>query len=352
MAKIAVSLYSKNDGGLEESFVYFCNLLHDSGHEVIAFLPYCAPYKSRIYGAVKKIYVAPKGYYDLFSFSRILWVGFSKEVDIFMSFNARSSHYSIMAAKLLKRKSIAYTASYKAERLRKANVLICVTEIMRQSFINEGFNKNKLYTLPPVSADLPKGNYPAKDYSSKKNNIGYLGRMTPEKGFNTFCAAVANVSLKFELKVHIAGNGPEKEAGINELRKNKINITDHGWIKDKDYFFENIQILVVPSISETFGIVILEAMQRGILVVSTPTDGAATILSHQRDGWISESHTARDLAECIEQVFLNRSYWDTVRKNAFEKLQRFGTEATKSKLNIIITSLMLDRPMALEPRDF
>jgi glycosyltransferase involved in cell wall biosynthesis len=225
--------------------------------------------------------------------------------------------------------------------LKGADAIICVTDIMRKNLEEKGFNKDILYTLPPVSIELSNKKFSIRRTHNIYTNIGYLGRMTQEKGFKNFCNAITEFNSKSKLNVHIAGDGPEKEQGIVKLKKYNVSMNDYGWIEDKDYFFSKIDILVVPSTSETFGIVILEAIQRGVLVVSTPTDGAFTILSHNKDGWISDSFSPSSIAQALGTALANRKKWDEIRQNALHKLELFGIEATKEKMNTILERVLL-----------
>jgi glycosyltransferase involved in cell wall biosynthesis len=341
MTRIAVSLYSKYDGGLEESFVFYCNLLDELGYEITAFFPKSAPYQWRLSKKIETIFIEPSGYLDIYSMVKLILINTSKKYDVFMSFNSRAGHYSTIISKLTKSRSIAYTASYKVRRLKGADAIICVTDIMRKNLEEKGFNKDILYTLPPVSIELSNKKFSIRRTHNIYTNIGYLGRMTQEKGFKNFCNAITEFNSKSKLNVHIAGDGPEKEQGIVKLKKYNVSMNDYGWIEDKDYFFSKIDILVVPSTSETFGIVILEAIQRGVLVVSTPTDGAFTILSHNKDGWISDSFSPSSIAQALGTALANRKKWDEIRQNALHKLELFGIEATKEKMNTILERVLL-----------
>ena len=59
-----------------------------------------------------------------------------------------------------------------------------------------------------------------------------------------------------------------------------------GWLDAPETFYRQIDLLVLPSRSESFGKVIIEAMARRKLVVATRSGGPETIIEHQRTGWL------------------------------------------------------------------
>ena len=55
-------------------------------------------------------------------------------------------------------------------------------------------------------------------------------------------------------------------------------------MKDKKEFYDEIDIFLLPSIRETFGLVILEAMQYGKPIISSDCNGPHEIITSNKDG--------------------------------------------------------------------
>lgn len=67
---------------------------------------------------------------------------------------------------------------------------------------------------------------------------------------------------------------------------------------------KNAKSLVLPSFSEAFPTVLLEAICLGVPVVATPTEGAKEILNNLPDAYISNSFTDSDeFAKLLEQAY-------------------------------------------------
>ena len=63
--------------------------------------------------------------------------------------------------------------------------------------------------------------------------------------------------------------------------------------------------VVLPSLSETFGLVILEAWAAGTPVISTPTSGAKELITHGENGWLFELADPGGFLACVRDVLAN-----------------------------------------------
>jgi glycosyltransferase involved in cell wall biosynthesis len=102
--------------------------------------------------------------------------------------------------------------------------------------------------------------------------IGLLGQVSPHKGHDDAIEALRELGPDFRLQ--IAGKGdPVYET---KLKKNAAGLpVEFVGLVEPRQFFERIDILIVPSWEEPFGIVLLEAMASGIPVIATSVGGPA-----------------------------------------------------------------------------
>ena len=133
-------------------------------------------------------------------------------------------------------------------------------------------------------------------YKIQKNNInkkcvvGYLGRLETPKSVHTIidlAKILNNKKEKLKYEFLIAGNGNL----TNFLKKyaNKVsNVKFLGLINNKEIFFNSINILIVPSIREPFGNIILEAGLHKVPVLATCIDGIPEIIDSMEDGILIE----------------------------------------------------------------
>jgi glycosyltransferase involved in cell wall biosynthesis len=69
--------------------------------------------------------------------------------------------------------------------------------------------------------------------------------------------------------------------------------------------FQLSKALVLPSISETFGLVLLEAWAAGTTVISSRTSGASALIEHGVNGWLFDLKQPRDFHEAVNAVLSN-----------------------------------------------
>jgi glycosyltransferase involved in cell wall biosynthesis len=145
-----------------------------------------------------------------------------------------------------------------------------------------------LYDDRAASRPMPR------DFPGPGLRLGFLGRLHPKKNVDTLLRALALLPERFTLI--IGGDGPP------DLRSTLVSLADQlgisrrvswkGFVPSdrKDEFFQSIDVLVMPSAFESFGIVAAEAMMRGVpAIVSRPT-GAAEIISRHGGGLAVDSN--------------------------------------------------------------
>jgi glycosyltransferase involved in cell wall biosynthesis len=87
-------------------------------------------------------------------------------------------------------------------------------------------------------------------------------------------------------------------------------------------FFERIDVLLVPSWEEPFGIVLLEAMASGIPVIATDRGGPVEILSGGRHGMLVPARDPASLAVAVRSIAENAALRGRIVGEARERVQK------------------------------
>lgn len=169
-----------------------------------------------------------------------------------------------------------------------------------------------------------------------ENYIMYLGRMTNVKNIPFLLKAFDKVADE-NLSLCLVGDGP----CANELRSiagtcrksNKIIFL--GAKSNPMPYLKKAKCLVLPSLSESFGIVLLEAICLNTPVVTTPTEGALEVVSRCPSAFIINSFdNITELARNIENAVKHKGdKFDTY-------VRRFSTEKSVQELKQLIDSLI------------
>ena len=143
-----------------------------------------------------------------------------------------------------------------------------------------------------------------KKFGERDNLVGYIGRLSEEKGVLNFVKAIPEISKeKGDLEFLIGGDGQlcnkiKKHLDENNLT-DKVNIV--GWIphdKLPDYLNE-LNLVVLPSYTEGLPNLMLEAMACGTPVLATPVGAIPDIIIDGETGFIMKSNSPECIAENV-----------------------------------------------------
>ena len=113
----------------------------------------------------------------------------------------------------------------------------------------------------------------------KKKVILGAGRLFPRKNYALLIRAMEGLDPSWE--VILAGEGPERSRMEALAKKKGVRLTVTGWLDRKSpelkVLYETSSIFVLPSLKESFGMVVAEAMAAGMAVVTTDRGGPAEV---------------------------------------------------------------------------
>jgi starch synthase len=69
--------------------------------------------------------------------------------------------------------------------------------------------------------------------------------------------------------------------------------------------FQMAEAVLLPSRSETFGLVLLEAWAAGTTVISSRTSGACAMLDHRKNGWLFDLENPHSFHEAVDEALLD-----------------------------------------------
>ena len=130
--------------------------------------------------------------------------------------------------------------------------------------------------------------------------LGLLGRIEFNQKQQEFMVKtfLAHPEVFGQCRMLIAGNGPDA-AKLKRLITGHDNITLLPWQNDMDVFYNQIDMLVIPSRFEGVPLVMLEALARGIPVIGSARDGMKDILP---EAWTFEPKNSQALADTFSRV--------------------------------------------------
>lgn len=183
-----------------------------------------------------------------------------------------------------------------------------------------GVNMNIIYPLDQQSAREKCGLEFGAYY------IGYIGRITAGKGWNTFLRAIEKVYQNNKisnLHILIVGSGDQENDLNQEIEKLKLKdiVTHRAFVQQKDlvYYYNSLNVFVFPSESESLGLVGLEAMTCGTFCIFSNNFGIATYATDNLDCLMFDKTNVEQLAEKIEYAyFMSQEKRNKIISNAIK----------------------------------
>jgi len=165
--------------------------------------------------------------------------------------------------------------------------------------------------------------------------IGSIGSLNRQKGYTYLIEAMTKVLKHFPLAtLEIIGKGPEEDNLKREIRDNNLerHITLLGEKKEIQSYLKNWDVFALPSISETFGIVVLEAMKAGIPVVATKVGGIKDIIEDKESGLLVESKNPHKLADSIIDLLQHPVLASKLKRNGLNRVEDFDWKRVIKKI--------------------
>lgn len=217
------------------------------------------------------------------------------------------------------------------EGLSQADKVIAVSNYTKQRIVEH-------YGVPPEKIDvIYNGIEPESepDYHERAGKVvTFIGRLTIQKGADHFLNAAKRVlDIDPEVTFIIAGKGDMEYRLIDMVCQMGMshNVLFAGWVDEqkRNNLFDMSSVYVMPSLSEPFGIVALEAISGGVPVIVSKNSGVSEVVSNcfKVDFWDVDEMANKILSllrykgslgmEMAQQSYqeLSRLSWDSAARN-------------------------------------
>jgi glycosyltransferase involved in cell wall biosynthesis len=131
---------------------------------------------------------------------------------------------------------------------------------------------------------------------NKKIKVGFVGRLSYEKGPDRFIEIAKNMLKHDKVEWHMFGGG-----NMEDSLKIPNNIIYHGVVPSEN-IWHNIDILCVTSRQEGLPMAILEAMNHGVIVVSVDVGAVSTVIIDNVSGWIVPVYDVKQFCKKLNEV--------------------------------------------------
>ncbi len=232
-----------------------------------------------------------------------------------------------------------YVYDIEAEGFSKADKIIAVSNYTKNKIIeNYNVDENKIEVVHnAIEFDGP----PNRKSPQRKKVVLYFGRISMHKGPDYFIKAAKRVIEHDKDVVFVM-------AGAGELLPEMVNLACDlgigdkllftGRLKDEEvkYIYNSADLYVLPSVSEPFGITVLEAASNGVPVIVSNNSGVKEVLSNcfTVDFWDTE-----EMANKILSILKYSGIKEEMADNAYKELKNISWDNRAVEINNIYKSI-------------
>ena len=193
---------------------------------------------------------------------------------------------------------------------RSAEAVVVITPRLCRLLLSDGVDEDRVHVIPPgVNPSLFDGPFEDPFAGVGRPRILFVGRLAPQKGVRTLVAA-AGLLEDPSVQVLLVGDGPERPALEREAERIGLGDRLHflGFVAHDRLpaVLAHADLLVLPSLYEELGTVLLEAMQAGLPIVASKTGGIPDVIEDGVNGLLVPPGEPELLARAIDRLLADR----------------------------------------------
>ena len=197
--------------------------------------------------------------------------------------------------------------------------------------------KCKCIYIPNAIENIPKTKSPLTN-----NHLISVGRLAPEKGYLDLLKIFNDLKKKkFTWHLDIVGDGNERTKLEKYIKDNNLTnvVTLHGFKNSTEieHLMKKASIYVMTSYTESFGIVLLEAMSNGLPCLAFDSaEGAKEIITSGLDGYLIKHRNFKVMEKKILDLAKDLDKRKELGKNGRSKVKEYVSDKVVEKWQKII----------------
>ena len=227
------------------------------------------------------------------------------------------------------------------QSLRHAD-LICLLNSEEYKYVVEVLNINpdKVHTvingIPNYLLGLPFKSITEADETIR---IAQVSTFILRKGIQFSVPALNNVLSRHpNVEMSFLGTACKECTSVEQVLadfepsvRDRITVIPRFDHKQLPQLLKNHHIKLFPSLSEGFGMALVEAMACGLAAITTATGGPRDIICDRQDGLLIPLRDSEAIEMALEKLISDRVELDRLRRNAYEKAQNYSWKKIAKK---------------------
>ena len=350
--KIAIFCFSNSLGGLELSALRLTEAMTKRGTSILLIAPPSSPVAERAQKAnLDIVELAPRWKYGDFStLIALVRILKSHDIDIVLLMQSKDIHLAAVSSMFVPHLKLVYYQQMNSRHDKrdfihtwiysKLALWISLTQSMKNDvlkFTQDSRIKSRCIVLGTDLHQFDPSHFKKMEAQKffglplDKKIVGVLGRLDKLKGQDILLRSAPEV---IEQHPHVlflvAGDETAGEHGYKEyLLELCRSLEIERYVKfipfteDVPQLMAALDVFVLPSFSETFGLIVVEAMAMGRPIIATNAGGLPEIIVNGKTGLLIKPKDANAVARAIHRILtdaaLRSSLSHSARREAFKK---------------------------------
>lgn len=220
---------------------------------------------------------------------------------------------------------------------RFVDSVVCYGQRSKEYLLKLGVSSEKIF---PGCQSVPIRQTPTEMLWRNQSSFEllYVGRLSAEKNIKTLLNAFSIAACKNEkLNLRLIGGGSE----LTSLKEhaNKLNIQSRiTWTPSMptqylEKYYDEAYALILPSVSEPWGLVVNEALQSGCPAIVTPQCGCVPeLVTEGETGWIAESSDSTGISNAIALAIESADKRQDIGASCIKRIKMYTPAAAADKL--------------------
>lgn len=236
----------------------------------------------------------------------------------------------------------ALTLPYVKFLVRNSDACIAIGTLSKEYLVSLGARPNKIFiAYSTVDIDFFKkaSRISKKERACIRNSIGiktrnvilFVGQFIERKGIIYLVKAFEKLKKKFTaVSLVLLGYGPLEKGLKSYISGRKIDdvfFVGHKEVEDMPRMYSMADIFVLPSIEETWGLVVNEAMASGLPVIATKKVGSsADLIKNSVNGYVVKERDVGKIQTALLKILKDKKLLKKMGQNSFKNILKFTPE--------------------------
>ena len=329
MIKILNVMLGTGKGGLEASAVHYALTFNEMGYESMVLCHKESPYIDELKKEKNiKVYTTTACFWNPCAWWNIFKVIKNCKPDVLCLQGNRAIKFgtSNLLKMLIKPYPVTMATTHNARNklFYKLDGMFAITDYLKNNLISD-------FKVPVEKVFECPHSVPCPDKKVSYDihtplTFGFLARLEHVKGFDVLLDALCKLKERnLPFCLHVAGEGSLMDGFKDFVSKNGLseNVKFLGWISDKDKFFEDIDVLCLPSRSEGQPLTLLEGLAYAKPSIVSACPGMVEVVSHKNCGLIFDIENADQLADKMGYLIENPDVCKELSDRAYDSFVEY-----------------------------